>query len=115
MSTATDQGPFEGQVLTAAELGRVHHGWLLDYDAPPSQDSVLPGPRKRTVTLIGIRQWTYQGRDRVGLLADTDRPFRGEEHIVPADTQVRLQRLIRRGVPRPRKSDYPATQPEETR
>lgn len=98
----------EGQALKAGDLTAEHHGWLIRYDLDAYAEGPMYGPPHRSIVLIGIRRWTSSQGERVGLLADTvDSGWRGVEYHVSADTAVRLERRIRRGVPRPRKSDYP--------
>lgn len=93
--------------LRAGDLGPEHHGWLVKYAVEPDSRSSLPGPSTRTVTLIGVRRWAYEGIEYVGVLADESGPFRGTEYRLLAETPVTLVRHIRRGVPRLRKNDYP--------
>lgn len=94
--------------LRARDLGAEHHGWLVEY---VTSRSSFPGPSKRVITLIGVRRWTYEGVDRVGLLADEPGPFRGTEYHLLAETHVTLVRHISKGVPRLRKNDYPGELP----
>ena len=99
----------EGQVTAAGEIGCDHHGWMLEYKLEPHAEGPLPGPSRRTIYLIGVRRWTYEGVERVGLLsAAFDSPFRGTEYHVTGDTEVKLVRHLKKGMPRMRKSDYPA-------
>lgn len=92
--------------VLAADLGREHHGWLVEFDVPPSPDSA-PGIGRRQILLGGVRIWDHEGRTRAGLLdiSDTTRWY-GTEHHMPGDRSVSLVRQLKRGVRRAAARDY---------
>lgn len=98
----------EGQMMAARDLSQEHHGWLIKIpNSGHEPTAVIPGPTHRTITFGGIRRWTYDGGERVGILGlETGVSWRGTEYHLPADAAVTLVRHIKRGVPRPRKNDY---------
>jgi hypothetical protein len=90
-----------GRDMRADALSASHHGHLVTFE---TRDGAM-----RTIVLGGARHWTYDGRDRVGLLdlSTAGGPWSGTEYVLDADTAVCLADRMKCGVPKARKKDYP--------
>lgn len=88
--------------LAAADLTAAYHGWSIRIQ---EED----GAGHRDIKLGGVRRWSRDGSDYVGVL-DTDDAsgtIRGTEHHLTAATICIPMRKLRAS--RPRRNAYPAS------
>jgi hypothetical protein len=81
---------------TVGDLTDQHRGWQINVIEPES----IAG--HRMVDFDGLRRWTYEGTEMVGLLCkEYDRPYKHMERAYSAETPCQLLWQIRK--PKPRK------------
>lgn len=91
----------EGARLPVRDLGIEHHGWYIKLDQRADDyhaDHIILG---------GVRRWTYDGQDLVGLLdtSTQERGVLGTEYHRSAADMCTLERRVRKTKPRAKQYD----------
>jgi hypothetical protein len=86
----------EGARLPVGELSIEHHGWYIKLDARPGDY------HPQHVILGGLRRWTYEGQDRVGVLDTSTKAtgVTGTEYHRNAGEMCTLERRVEKTKPR---------------
>jgi hypothetical protein len=78
--------------MTVGEITEEHYGWIV------AVDDSRPYTRPREIDLLSHRSWTYQGKDKVGLVdaSSATGRIRGTEYHYPANTPCHVVRQWRK-------------------